>query len=114
MDILTPGDVIRDIGMAIFIISIMLMDTMNMVITTDKKAPVYGHIDGGGSGRKISVANGDNAIRQGWYPGAYPKGNGVTLADRLGRRSNEPMNGSLLVLVEGEPKSFVPPCPFYV
>ena len=36
MDILTPGDVIRDIGMAIFIISIMLMDTMTMVITTDK------------------------------------------------------------------------------
>ena len=34
-------------------------------------------------GRKLTeqslLANGDNVVCQGWYPGAYPKGDGVTL-----------------------------------
>ena len=39
------------------------------------------HTVGGGSGRTIAVANGDNVIRQEWYPGTSPKGYGVTLVE---------------------------------
>ena len=49
---------------------------------TEKKAPGCRHTVGGGSGRTISVANRDNAIRQRWYSGTYPKGDGVTLVNQ--------------------------------
>ena len=39
---------------------------------------------------------------------------GVTSVDRPGRSSDEQLRiGSLLVSVEGEPKSFLPPAPLY-
>ena len=44
-----------------------------------KKAPDCRHTVGGGSGRTIAVANGDNVFRQRWYSGTSPKGYGVTL-----------------------------------
>ena len=46
-----------------------------------KKAPDCGHTVGGGSGRTIAVANGDNVFRQEWYPGTSLKGYGVTLVE---------------------------------
>ena len=46
---------------------------------TNGKALGRRHTVEGGSGRTIIVANGDNVFRQEWYPGAKPKGDGVTL-----------------------------------
>ena len=62
---------------------------------------------------KISLASGDSVVCQRWYSGAYPKGDGVTSADWLRHSSDENYRiGSLLVSVEGEPKSFLPPALF--